>query len=290
MAKRFDHILVVDWSARSAPSPRRPVKDAIFIAHATGRAAPIVTYHRTRAEAMAAIAECFDLALAQGARVLAAFDFSFAYPAGFARHLTGQDGALALWPYLAARIEDDARNGNNRFDVARAINREFPDVGPFWCVPQAQACPDLPAKDLRTFRGLPERRAVEMRNLRMQPGWKLYTTGSVGSQALLGIARLQALRARYGAALGVAPFEGMARPIVLAECWPSLLAQEIAQRQGSGEILDAAQTRVMATALAHLPPAQLEACLAEGCPIEGGILGLGHEAALAAALGRADAP
>jgi hypothetical protein len=88
--------------------------------------------------------------------------------------------------------------------------------------------------------------------------------GSVGSQALLGIARLQGLRERYGAAISVAPFEPPETQVVLAECYPGLFADMIAARTREGEIPDRAQVRVLAHALSRLAPDRLMTLLAEG--------------------------
>ncbi|PVA09438.1 molybdopterin molybdenumtransferase MoeA [Pelagivirga sediminicola] len=276
----FDTVLVVDWSARAAPSPAKPGADAIWTAAARGGAAEC-SYHRTRAGAMQAIDALLEEELAAGRRVLAGFDFPFGYPRGFARALTGTDDPLALWAELAARIVDGADNANNRFDVARAINAALPGIGPFWGGPEDQTDATLPAKgSLREAHGLPERRACEMHLPGAQSCWKLYTTGSVGSQALLGIPRLQALRERFGAALSVAPFEAPDTPIVLAEVYPSLLAPHVAAQQEPGEIKDRAQVRVLAEAL-HGAGDALDAMLREGDAEEGWILGLGHEARLA---------
>jgi len=279
----FDIVVMVDWSARSKPSPRAPTKDAIFIAVAEGGTVA-VTYCRTRADASSVLSDLFERALAAGQRVLAGFDFPFGYPAGFAEAVTGKADVFALWAWLADRIEDVEDNTNNRFDVAEAMNRMFPGVGPFWGCPTARATDDLPMRgSLRHDHGWPERRRVERDLARAQPVWKLFTTGSVGSQALLGLPRLQALRARFGDALAVRPFETRAAPIVLAEIYPSMLDAEVRRQQRVGEILDAAQVRVMAQAFAALPEASLEAMLLEGDREEGWILGLGYEAHLVAA-------
>lgn len=281
----IDTVIMVDWSARSAPSPARQVKDAIFIAE-HGPAGEAVTYHRTRAAAQAHLTARFDAALDAGWRVLAGFDFPFGYPRGFARKVTGSDDPFALWAWLAEGIEDDDRNGNNRWEVAERLNALLPGVGPFWGCPAARATASLPARGtLRHGHGMAERRVVEDRLRRAQPCWKLFTTGSVGSQVLLGLPRLQALRRRYGDALAVRPFEDREAPILLAEVYPSLLDREVRARQRAGEILDAAQVRVLAAAFAGLAPELLEAMLREGCREEGWIAGLGHEADLAAALG-----
>lgn len=281
---RAECIVMVDWSARSAPSPARPVKDAIFIAE-HGPEGEKVTYHRTRAAAQAHLVARFDHALAEGWQVTAGFDFPFGYPSGFARAVTGSDDPFALWGWLAEAITDDERNANNRWEVAEKLNALFPGVGPFWGCPAARGTPTLPARgSLRHGHGMPERRAVEERLKRAQPCWKLFTTGSVGSQTLLGLPWLQALRRRYGDRLAVRPFEDRDAPILLAEVYPSLLDREIKARQRPGEILDAAQVRVLAAAFAGLPPERRDAMLREGDREEGWIAGLGHEAELIAAL------
>ena len=277
----FHTIVVVDWSARSEPSPANPSADAIWIAVARGGAAEC-TYHRTRSAAMEVLTSLFDAELEQGHRVLAGFDFPFAYPRGFAKALTGSDDPLAVWAELAERIEDGEDNANNRFDVAREINAGLPGIGPFWGCPDVISDDILPAKgSARQGHGFPEKRSFESRLPQAQSCWKLYTSGSVGSQTLLGLPHLYRLRQRYGAALSVAPFETPTTPIVLAEVYPSLLADHIAARQEPGEIKDRAEVRVLAEALYDVGD-RLDAMLREGDPEEGWILGLGHEALLTA--------
>jgi len=77
-----------------------------------------------------------------------------------------------------------------------------------------------------------------------QEVWKLSGVGSVGGQALLGIAALEGLRRRAGAA--VWPFQtlGEGRAHVLAEMYPSLIEPE----RGS-DVKDARQVRTWAAAL-----------------------------------------
>ena len=134
----FDRIIAVDWSARSAPSPARPVKDAIYICNRsrnTGRQDHIAghpTYHRTRDAAMTVVQTALDAALVTGERVFLGFDFGFGYPAGFAERLTGRAEALAVWDWLNGQIVDAPDNANNRFSVAAGINALFDGLGPFW--------------------------------------------------------------------------------------------------------------------------------------------------------------
>lgn len=281
---RFDTVAIVDWSAAATPSPKKPSADAIWMAVAQGGTVSC-TYFRTRNDVMAALADLFDTELAAGRRVLAGFDFPFGYPAGFSKAVTGQTDPLALWEALAARISDASDNRNNRFEVACDLNRLFPGVGPFWGCPAAHADADLPARGSERYgHAMSDRRRIEEMIPTAQSCWKLYTAGSVGSQALLGLARLQALRARYGAALAVSPFQVPDTPIVLAEVYPSYLSEEIAARQEQDEIKDRAQVRVAAQAFAALPADSLDAMLREGDTEEGWILGFGHRGALSAAL------
>jgi hypothetical protein len=270
----FDRVVIVDWSARSSPSPARESADAIWV----GEAGVGEAYHRTRATAEADLAGRIA-GLPAGQRMLVGFDFPFAYPAGFAAAL-GCDGPLGVWDWLAERISDAPDNANNRFAVAAALNRMFPGIGPFWGRPDRVPLPDLPAKgSLRHGHGLPERRAVETAVPTAQPVWKLFTTGSVGSQALLGLPVLSRLRRLPG--VTVWPFESMGR-VVLAEVWPSLLAAQVAAEQGNG-IKDRVQVRVLARELARLAGEERLAPLFEVPDVareEGWILGVGHQAAL----------
>lgn len=283
----FDTIVMVDWSARSRPSPPKPARDAVYIA-VNRRQGAEIRYCRTRHEACALLETVFDAAIGYGGRVLAGFDFPFGYPRGFAEAITGRADPFAIWAWLADRIEDAPDNRNNRFAVADAANRMLPGLGPFWGCPRAWATEALPERgSLRHGHGMEERRRIEVLVRSAQPCWKLFTTGSVGSQSLLGLPRLQAFRLRYGPALSVSPFEAPDTPIVLAEIYPSMLAGAVKALARPGEIRDAAQVRVMAEAFAAVDPGTLDAMLREGDLEEGWILGFGHECTLLDAVGAA---
>ncbi|MEM9973084.1 MAG: molybdopterin-binding protein [Pseudomonadota bacterium] len=290
---RFDTVIVADWSARSAPSPKAPTADAIWIAVAED--GEIITHYlRTRADAAAFLTATLRAALDSGRRVLAGFDFPFGYPAGFAQTLAGQANAFAVWDWLANTIEDAPDNANNRFVVANAINQSLPGTGPFWGRPSKLSLPHLPDKgSARAGHGFTERRAVEGAVARAQPTWKLYTTGSVGSQALLGLPVLQRLRERFGSDLAVWPFEAPDAPIVLAEVYPSLLDSVVATEPAT--VKDEAQVRVLARALERLADGGGLDALFNAAPDaarqeEGWILGVGAEAALRAAALRGPGP
>ena len=272
----FDTVMIVDWSASATPSPVTPSKDAIWIA--VGRDGSVDTqYCRTRSEAMALITQTLRDQRQAGARILVGFDFPFGYPTGFAKAVTGTDDPLALWDWLAAQITDNDDNSNNRFEVAAALNARFPRTRPFWGRPATLALPHLPATKAATYTQFAERRVVEARVPKAQPVWKLYTTGSVGSQALLGLARLAKLRSVFGEDVAVWPFQAPDAPIVLAEIWPSLLAGQVAQKMGPDAIKDEVQVRVLAKALmdhGDLTPLFLAA---QGPADEGWILGVGSD-------------
>lgn len=277
-AQTFTHVAVVDWSAASSPSPARPSADAIWIG-VQGPEGAAETYHRTRAAAETALRDL----LARPGRWLIGFDFPMGYPQGFAERLTGTAGAAAVWHWLAARIEDAPDNRNNRFQLAAAINRQL-GGGPFWGRPAGLDLPDLPSRRLidPAALGLADRRAVERLVPRAQPVWKLYTTGSVGSQALMGLPVITRLAALPG--VSVWPFQPDAR-VVLAEVYPSLLGARVAAEPG---IKDAAQVRLLARALWQLAQAGTLAPLLAAPPAtarsdEGWILGAGHAALLQAA-------
>lgn len=276
----FARVVVVDWSASAVPSPAREAKDAIWIgvADASGTTA---TYHRTRHLAEAAL----ERLIALPGRSLIGFDFPMGFPAGFAARLTGRAEAPAVWHWLAEAITDSATNANNRFAVAARINAMLAATGPFWGRPAALDLPALPQTKRADYAalGLPERRTVERKVPRAQPVWKLFTTGAVGSQVLMGLPLIH--RLSQNPEIAVWPFQPVATArVVLAEVYPSLLARAVA---ASGDaITDRAQVMLLARALWNLgadglarqmevPPEALE---------EGWILGANDPAALAAAL------
>lgn len=281
---RFDRIVVVDWSANSTP---KRGADSIWLGRGGAGAAPPENLP-TRVSAMQALRAGIDAALGAEQRILIAFDIGFGFPHGFAQQLTGQASALAVWDWLARRITDDARNRNNRFEVAAMMNRAFAGVGPFWGRPAGREYPDLPEKgSVRHGHGLAELRQTERLCSGAHPMWKLYTTGSVGSQSLLGMAHLAGLRAEYGQSLAVWPMQPAApAQVVLAETYLSLIDPAVRMSQGYA-CKDAAQVDLLARALSGSDMSCLMAPQAppEVLREEGWILGAGHGAALLRALG-----
>lgn len=288
----FDTVIIVDWSARAKPSPKKPRKDAIWIGvHGAGGAEE--HYCTTRLEAEAKLNALLTAEAVAGRRVLVGFDFPMGYPAGFAKRLTGSDTARAVWQWLAAHISDDARNTTNRLAVGGQINALFqPIPGPFWGRPQGQDIAHLPftkAVDY-TALSLSERRAVERLLPSASPVWQLMGAGSVGSQSLTGLPMIHRLAQRPGCK--VWPFENTEANLVLAEVYPSIITAAVARsiaasHDPQAQIPDQWQVRLLAQALYRLSAHGMLTPLFDTPAIareEGWILGAGHAAALLSAL------
>ncbi len=252
--------MAVDWSAASVP---RTGADAIWIS-ARGWGGPDVLENpATRAEAVARIEELLRAASDAGRRVLAGFDFPFGYPEGFARALTGQDGWRAVWARIADAIDEGPGNANNRFEAAAGLNRAFAGDGPFWGNGLKRDIKGLPRKKPGGWGDtLPANaRRAEAMVPSAQEVWKLSGVGSVGGQALTGIAALEGLRRRTGAK--VWPFEtlggaGADAGHVLAEVYPSLIAPAPHEIKDAGQVLAVTQ-RLAALDASGLLAAHLEA-------------------------------
>lgn len=216
---RFDTFVVVDWSGASKPSPVGESKDAIWIGIAREQGVE-ASYHRTRAAATETLAQLFEAERAAGRRVLAGFDFPFAYPKGFAEALTGRSDPFAIWEALAQRIEDAPDNANNRLEVAAEINRLFPGSGPFWGNGMARDIQDLPRTKQGYANPFAETRTCD-ETPGAQPVWKLAgarirrLAGAVGHCAAAGPARAvrQGHRRAPLRAAGRAPRAGRTFPL-----------------------------------------------------------------------------
>ncbi|MEO0913061.1 MAG: precorrin-8X methylmutase, partial [Pseudomonadota bacterium] len=259
----FDIHVIVDWSARSAPSPARPTGDAIWYAVAEGGVVGAPEYVRTRGEAVARLADLVASWRDAGKRVLIGFDFPFGYPEGVAERLTGRAEAYALWDWVAARVNDRPDNGNDRYRAAEEINAAYEGLGPCWGRPATWDVPGVPVGAKARFGGdhPPERRRADAAAKGAKTVWQLAYSGSVGSQVLLGLPALKRLRedARLREHLAVWPFDTGLRapdaPLVIAEIYPSLFADAVQEGQRDGEIKDAAQVRITAEAFAALDAA-----------------------------------
>lgn len=259
----FEAYLVVDWSAASVP---RRGRDSIWYAGVLrdGGRQRLDTLDNpvTRDAAIRDIGAYLVRLLEGGRRILIGFDFPFGYPAGTAARLRlpvsgGSAPWRSLWETLAREIEDDARNANNRFAVAEALNRRYGEPFPFWGNAPGPDRPWLLRRGRRPHRtdDVAERRLCDCRVRTVQPVWKLWGNGAVGGQALTGIPRVRQLRldSRLAPVSRIWPFETGLRDdpharIVLAEVYPSL----IPCRPLRGMPKDAAQVTTMARHFARL--------------------------------------
>mgnify|MGYP001046181933 FL=1 len=202
--EKFDTLIAVDWSAASVPVKG---ENSIWLSQRSATGASLFNFP-TRLAAEAFLSEQIKQSQRDGTRLLMGFDFSFGYPEGFARCL-GHAGDKLAWRYtwetISELVGDDARNQNNRFEVASMLNERLGFAeGPFWGCPARQAGPFLsPLRPKTHF--IAEKRRCEVPVPKSQPGWKLAYVGSVGSQVLMGIPVLERLRQRHG--VRVWPFE-----------------------------------------------------------------------------------
>lgn len=266
----FDTYICVDWSAAATP---KTGKDSIWIGvlRAQSNRRPSYTYHNppTRTEARHLLVEIIRAEITQSRRVLVGFDFALGYPFGTADALgldsVAQAPWLAMQAYLSAHIQDAANNKNNRFVIAAQMNETLTGrAHPFWGVPVTRATPYLSTRkgDFHHAASLPETRLTESwikARFKAQPKsvWQLLGVGAVGSQALMGIPTVNALRQNIPNSQ-VWPFELGLRPLtedrlenvscVFTEVYPSTL--ETARQDG--EVLDAAQMRCLCEHLFEL--------------------------------------
>ena len=222
----FDLVIAVDWSAAATPGPKRPAPDRCWLAWRDRRETTPAEYFRTRLQAEDRVRALLHR---QPGSALVAWDFPHGYPAG-----SGLGGGRDLAHQFAGLISDGADGQNNRFVVAAALNRQLgAPPGPLWGCPTGRGGPDLgERKSPFTDRGFDEWRLVDRRvragGRNIQSAWKLYTTGSVGSQILMGLPTLYRLLTDpdLGARSRLWPFETdwdtALGGIVHAEMWPSL--------------------------------------------------------------------
>ncbi len=245
--KLFDGYVAVHWSAGVRPAHGA---NSIWIAFGDPRGVTYLENPATRREAMDHIERLLNEATAQGHRLLCGFAFPFGLPEGTARTLTGQDGWEAVWERIAYVIEDGEDNWNNRFDAAAQLNEAFEGEGPFWGNSLRRDIDGLPRRRPAGLgMNLPPRlRHTEQMVPHAHEVWQLNGAGSVGGQALTGIAALERLR-RGRSNVQVWPFETLAddRHHILAEINPSL----IDPGQGD-EVLDMRQVKAVVRALREL--------------------------------------
>lgn len=211
MSRLFESYLAVDWSARSTPSPRHPIRDAIWVGEALAPGledSSLVeeSYWQTRSACAAYVRDRLIHHVQLKRRIFLGFDFAYGYPAGFARAL-GLTSDLPpwrrIWDECARLLRDEEDNRNNRFDVAAEFNRRCgPLDGPFWGCPRNVSRPDLHSKSPSQgypYHVTPDLALERLRQVDRQakgtlPVWQLMGKGSVGGQSIVGIPIVRRLR------------------------------------------------------------------------------------------------
>lgn len=266
MSRLFQNYVMIDWSAAAKKSVgadsiwigvhRRDVRLQLrFEASNPG----------TRAEALETLTGILSEFARRGDRTLVGFDFPLGFPRGTAAalKLAGDAPWSAMQAFLAKEIKDKPDNANNRFQVAAMMNRRISGGPfPFWGCPPRDAVTTLQPKKTRPHGegDLPEHRHTEAAAKGASPIWKLYTAGSVGSQALMGIPAVTRLKAQFPdtriwpfetgwQALDKPALEGVG--VVVAEIYPSLFKAVPAV----GEVKDLAQVRAAGEHFAALDDA-----------------------------------
>ena len=189
----FDRFVFVDWSANSTP---KTGKDSIWVAEASTGTDISLRNPSTRGAATRRVLGILRKAVEQRQRVLVGFDFAYSYPLAVLRHLASSHGPADftdLWEVAHSRIQDSGDNSNDRYSFAAWANEHWFKEHYYWGFPsRSHAEPWL--LGTRTDTKLPEFRLAESNSPGTQPTRKLAYSGSVGSQALLGMRRLYELR------------------------------------------------------------------------------------------------
>lgn len=238
----FDRYIMIDWSSTDGLSRVAPTKDAVWMAIAAATGEIKETYFRSRSACVGSVLQ--ELNAAGRERVLVGFDFPYGYPRGFASAvgLRGHHPWRLVWDELSRRIEDDVKNRNNRFRVAASLNAILTQpgaaYGPFWGRPTKPPLNELSETcsyqgPFRTKDGvaLEAHRITERELPGSQSAWKLYTAGSVGGQALVGIPCVAKVRDALAARSKVWPFEtgftesplDAGTSVLHAEIWPGVI-------------------------------------------------------------------
>ena len=276
---QFDYYIMVDWSGGNSRRANR--NDCIWIAYGCKCShKPICHSPASRTEAMQLITKLLEDVVGPDNHCLICFDFAFGYPAGFASHLPSRSGEppwTSVWRYLTENIVDDigsvagrvVTNKSNRFEVVSMLNQlvaSAENSGPFWAaapnwreanpsiaklIPQEQPSNFMSNADVSIS---PLRKCDETANSKTP--FCTFVTGSVGSQILMGIPRLEALRRRkaFANSLQIWPFETGWAPnhestqsnwlgddvrLIVAEIYPSV------QEPMEDQINDRGQVRSM---------------------------------------------
>lgn len=206
MPRLFDAYIMVDWSAAAKPvTGPNSVWVGILARDARLRFQFSAVNPDTRLKARAFIEDMVGKLTGRGDRVLLGFDFNLGFPAGTANALDlPGDGPpwTRMHAHLATKLRDRPDNSNARFAIAAGMNYAISEGPfPFWGAPARDQANTLSGKRPDFPEGAPvaEYRLVEqhvrIRKLGQPKSvWQLAYSGSVGSQTLLGIPHVAALR------------------------------------------------------------------------------------------------
>ncbi|MEQ8559468.1 MAG: hypothetical protein RIB03_14210 [Henriciella sp.] len=263
MARLFDAYIIVDWSAASKPAQGA---NSVWVG-ALARDARLKFRFQsanppTRLKAREMIAGLAERFTARGDKVLIGFDFSLGYPAGTAEAIgldtAGKPAWQAIHDHLASKVKEKPDNSNTRFAIAAGLNYAMTKGPlPFWGAPARDQITtltgtkgDFSSSPVEEYR-ICEQWVRKTHKSKPKSVWQLYGAGSVGSQSLLGIPTVKALRNQLPnsaiwpfetgfEALGAEALDGT--DIVFAEVYPSL----VTARPETGEVADQAQVRALA--------------------------------------------
>ena len=261
MLRLFDAYIMVDWSASSKPvTGANSIWVGVRARDARLKFQFTSANPSTRLRARTLIVDIAQKLIARGDKVLLGFDFALGYPFGTAKaagfDLTDQTPWAAMHHHLQSKIKEREDNSNARFAIAASLNYAISQSAhPFWGVPKTSVSSTLAMKkgDFSAPSSLPEHRLSEAwikANFKANPKsvWQLLGAGSVGSQALLGIATVGHLKEQLSG-VEIWPFETGFQSLspetlehtncVIAEVYPSTL--NVTQKPG--EILDETQVR-----------------------------------------------
>ena len=250
-ARSFDSYVAVDWSARAT---RATGADSIWIAVLDRGSAVRLSNPATRHDAARELGDI--LGERSSGRVLVGIDVALGYPSGTAAAigLDGEPPWWAMWCRITESIVDDARNRNNRFEVAGELNLAMgASAGPFWGCPQGRSVDGLAPTKPPVFNPAEFRtteRVLRSDGRRPMSVWQLTGSGSVGSQTLTADPVVQRLIADLGRPVHVWPFTtGLALPpldgggVVVAEMWPTAFDPPLHTLVDGAVVRDAAQVR-----------------------------------------------
>ncbi len=265
MARLFNAYVIVDWSAAAkAGQGADPIVIGVLKRDVRFRLSFESFTPATRAEGEKRLTAILDDRKKHGDRVFVGFDFPLGFPRGMAEGLKLPGEAWSgTWDFLDKMVKDKADNTNNRFGVASEINRRTTGGPfPFWGCPPRDTLTTLQPKrphdhgpgDLPEFRYADA--AVKAASI-----WKLYYSGSIGGQAILGIPMVKRLKKAKGDAFKAWPFETGWKAVAEADLdGVDVLAAEVSlglqpATAQPGESKDVAPVRALAERIAKLDEA-----------------------------------